>query len=363
MITCLIFSFSINYLWGDYKLEEVYYRPHEKYTKNNNYKKNISDTMYMPYGDLYALGKESKNNKNFEEIIEPRNIQFITDKYGYRNTKNIYEAEIILVGDSFIVGNGTTQNDIPSTQLQKLTNLMVANIAFPGSPQSYEKKLIHFLKNKKKKQKIYVFYFEGNDFDFNDYPKNEYFLKNLREYIDIDLDRYKDNYLSFIYPSNYSFFRIIRRKINILTNILKSKIKNENNELNNDDKIIIKEINKKYVGFYKNYIQISESNNIQTYIFNNKEVLRNIDAVFFIPTKYRVYNSKINYSENKTNLPLKILKKGYKNNNIPVYDLTNILVKESNKSNNLVYWRDDTHWNKLGIFVAMKYVAKKIVKN
>ena len=58
LITCLIFSFSINYLWGDYKLEEVYYRPHEKYTKNNNYKKNISDTMYMPYGDLYALGNE-----------------------------------------------------------------------------------------------------------------------------------------------------------------------------------------------------------------------------------------------------------------------------------------------------------------
>ena len=60
---------------------------------------NISNEMLMPYGDIIpnaTCGIE-------ESIIEPRTQKFITDKNGFRNDKvEIEDAEIVLVGDSFI---------------------------------------------------------------------------------------------------------------------------------------------------------------------------------------------------------------------------------------------------------------------
>ncbi|MBK6608712.1 MAG: hypothetical protein IPG24_25330 [Leptospiraceae bacterium] len=49
--------------------------------------------------------------------------------------------------------------------------------------------------------------------------------------------------------------------------------------------------------------------------------------------------------------------------NIPVYDLTSCLQDaaiNSISSEEYVYWRDDTHWNHLGIFAAMKCVAQNL---
>tara|TARA_B100000427_G_C15512122_1_gene596707 strand:+ start:1727 stop:2965 length:1239 start_codon:yes stop_codon:yes gene_type:complete len=359
-IICLIFAFSTNYLWGDYKIDDVFYRPHEKYSNNTHYKKNINETMAMPFGDLYAIGNESKKLENFEKIAQPRTVQFITDEYGYRNNEDIYKAEVLLVGDSFIVGNGTTQSAIPSSQLQNITNLSIANIAYPGDPKLYEKKLINFLKNKKKKQKIYVFYFEGNDFTIMDnIEKNNTFF-NFKKYIDVDFDNLKSIYLTIVYPSDYSFFRIVRRQIFVQINNIKSFFIKKDNKNKDDSKIEIKKIKKKYVSFYKSYTELTKSKNINTYIFKDKNVLKNINGIFFIPTKYRVYTAKI---DNTKNLPYEILKKGYQKEKIPVYDLTTILISGQDKINDFVYWRDDSHWNKIGIKLAMEYVSTKITNN
>ena len=75
------------------------------------------------------------------------------------------DADFILVGDSFIVGNGNTQEHIPSEILSKLLNKKVANIAFPGDPNSYEKNLLEFQNEISMQSKIILFYFEGNDFE------------------------------------------------------------------------------------------------------------------------------------------------------------------------------------------------------
>ena len=48
--------------------------------------------------------------------------EFITDSYGIRNNKSkIKDAEIILVGDSFITANGNTQNHIPANVLSEIS--------------------------------------------------------------------------------------------------------------------------------------------------------------------------------------------------------------------------------------------------
>ena len=159
-------------LWGDYKQDEIYFRPHEKWISSKFYKKNIKDFMQNTYGDLYAK-MPTDEKKKYYNIKQVRDVYFETDEYGLRNSINLNNADFILVGDSFIVGNGNTQKHIPSEILSRLLNKKVANIAFPGAPISYEKNLLEFQNEISKQSKIILFYFEGNDFGNKDINKNK----------------------------------------------------------------------------------------------------------------------------------------------------------------------------------------------
>ena len=142
IISCFIFS----NLWGNKRSDEIYFRAHEKFSipSKRKYMNKINEIIKMPYGDIYFMGK-NKNIKELDMIREARSIVFETDKHGFRNDKNLEEAEIILIGDSFIVGNGTSQEFIPSNVLSKKISKNVANIAYPGGPKEYEEMILNSL--------------------------------------------------------------------------------------------------------------------------------------------------------------------------------------------------------------------------
>ena len=86
----IILVFFINLTIGKDEKHGYFYRGHEKYTtKNKNYEKNVSDEIYMPFGDIYVL--DSGLNEKRELIKVPRLQKFITDSYGIRNDKNKIE--------------------------------------------------------------------------------------------------------------------------------------------------------------------------------------------------------------------------------------------------------------------------------
>ena len=115
------------------------------------------DLMLMPYGDIYSMIENSKR-KELSDTKEPRVVKFKTDKYGLRNNLDIMSSDILLVGDSFIVGNGITQEKIPSEILSKLTNKKIANIAFPGGPKNYENYIKKFMSQYHQKLKLYYLF-------------------------------------------------------------------------------------------------------------------------------------------------------------------------------------------------------------
>ncbi len=157
--------FIINISFGNSEKHEFFYRGHEKYmTKNKNYQKNINDTIFMRHGDIYAI--DLGLNKKRERIKESRKQKFVTDTLGMRNDKtSIEDAEIILVGDSYITGNGTSQENIPSNTLSKISGKKVAILSYGGlDAKDYEIFILRYLNKIKKNAKIYIFYFEGNDF-------------------------------------------------------------------------------------------------------------------------------------------------------------------------------------------------------
>ena len=348
----LVFSF---YILGFFiKNDTIHYRPNDKLmTHFNFYEPNEKVRMKMSYGDLGAM---TVDNDLYKSIHEPRFVEFITDKNGYRNKDEIVDADFALIGDSFVVGNGTTQDSILSENLSKSLDYKFVNLGYPGSPYDYEIIAKEKLKLYGKNVKIFLFYFEGNDFTNSkstEPPKKFIFRSHIKE-----LESLKSKYLNFIYPKDHTLVRAIRRKgmssYSKIQNFIKSKNNRQNLEyIDQINKVKIKKIGSKNVGFFQSYIDASNSKVLNAYKIKDNEILKNIEAIFFLPTKFRVYNDL------EKNLGFENLNNLYTNNCIPIINTTNELKKKASElelSDRYVFWRDDTHLNKFGIDVISKLI-------
>ena len=358
---------TINYTFGKNEKYGYFYRADEKYkTKKNTYKKNVNEKIFMPHGDLYVLDGGLNPKRNL--IKEPREQIFITDSHGFRNNiSKIENADIILVGDSFIVGNGTTQDHIPANILSKISNKKIASIAYGRTqPNDYEIMINKHLNIIRNDAKIYVFYFGGNDFakEYKEIIEKKISLSEKVYYIFYELrdtyariERAKDKFLLKTLSEKNYFLRNIRAKSHTLNRIVSSKLYKKE-----ESPVKYFQIGKKIMGFYyyENSLGIS---NYTTYIFKDKKILNRIAGIFFVPSKFNVYSDylELNIKNNK----LKFLESSYLKLNIPVYDLSKIMKLKAKKyltEDKYLYWRDDTHWNHNGIFVAMSYINKIIKK-
>ena len=367
----IILVFFINLTIGKNEKHGYFYRGHEKYTtKNKSYEKNVSDEIYMPFGDIYVL--DSGLNEKRELIKEPRLQKFVTDSYGIRNDKTkIEDAQIILVGDSFITGVGTSQEHIPSNVLSEISQKKVSSLSYGGlGPNDYESIINRYLNEIRKDAKIFVFYFEGNDFSKIEKKENidekyiywrGYKIPKISGTIRFAyerLERNKDKFLLKILSEKNYFLRNIRGKSHLMYRSFFSKLHNTKSPVK------YFQIGNQVVGFI-HYENSKGNNKYTTYIFNKTEILNRINGIFFIPTKINTYSDYIYDFKIADNNKLKYLKNSYSKLNIPVYDLSEIMKLQTQKylsEGKYLYWRDDTPWNYNGIFEAMSYVNDVVKK-
>ena len=371
-----IMVFVINVSFGKNEKHSYFYRAHEKHkTKMARYQENVSDIIFMPHGDIYFMDYGLNEERNL--IKEPRMQKFITDSYGIRNDKTkIEDAEIILVGDSFITATGITQKHIPSNVLSEISGKKVASLSYGGlNPAEYEFIINKYLNIIRKDAKIFVFYFSGNDFlqkkkeinniISNDNSKYIYWrgykipaLTGKIRFAYIELERKKDKLLLQIFSENNYFLKNIRAKSHSMYMKFFSKLHNTGSGIK------YFKIQDKMVGFYYPD-DFGISNDYHTYIFSNKKILERVNAFFFVPIKLRIYSDYIDSVEIDENNKFKFLKDSYSKINKPVYDLTKIMklsVPKYLAEGKYLYWRGDTHWNYNGIFESMNYVNSIIKK-
>jgi hypothetical protein len=79
------------------------------------------------YGDLAAMAGDPS-------LQERRNIVFRTDEFGFRNRPGARPADLVVVGDSFPAGAGTTDEEIFPRLLEDVYGFGTYNLAFPGGP-------------------------------------------------------------------------------------------------------------------------------------------------------------------------------------------------------------------------------------
>ncbi len=298
------------------------------------------------HGDLASIDVKG----NVEP--EPRQVKFKTDRKGFRNAK--VKADYILIGDSFVVGNGLDQDDIISTQLTDKYKALSYNIACPGDVTQYTYFIRQATKDKDfQGKKFILFLFEGNDFGLlngdDNYPS---FLKSSSLFQQI-YNSYKTSRLFF---KNSLTFRYVYATLSRIY-----KLTSEDRKL-----VEIYLIKNKKVAFLRSYNEVSKQKELLDlgYIHHSlNSVKQHIHQIYFIPTKYRVYCQFINECKSLPNRQWEFTQQLGKKLGIETYNLTNELRKKSQElleDEKFSFWRDDTHWNRKGVSIAAKVIAANL---
>ncbi|MEJ2071406.1 MAG: hypothetical protein P8X58_13555 [Syntrophobacterales bacterium] len=144
----------------------LYRSPHEMLATfdyrlgHGRYHRNRQGEMHIPFGDMVSLNRQLKPT-----IGEPRLMRYKTDSLGFRNDADYRNEPLLLVGDSFIAGSGSTQADLLSAQLTRDYGIPAYNLAFPGKLHSYVRYVQTFFKTYRNSDaRVLLFLFEGNDF-------------------------------------------------------------------------------------------------------------------------------------------------------------------------------------------------------
>ena len=332
-------------------IQRIYYRPHEvlqifdydmglaRFASNSRAK------MRVRHGDLKAV------DPNCDCEADPRDVEFKTDSYGFRNDVDYYQQKYLVVGDSFIMGSGTDQKDILSNQLKRKYHIDAYSLAAPANIINYVRYLKYFKKTYGSNFKAFIFVFEGNDFPNRRQGKRERpLLSRIGLYLKDGVKRYRNCITrTGLYRYTFSIYLKLRysRKAG--------------------SQVMVRNIHGHKLGFLKGYVEVTQRThygprkNIEKALSSIKN---NIAGIFFIPTKYRVYYD-LNGDKNKPlpNSQWDYLQGVCQKLHLKCYNLTADLTKESKRllaADKFTWWKDDTHWNKYGIAVAAAAVAAAI---
>lgn len=320
----------------------MYYRPHEQLVQQDYdqghraYRKNARIEMTMPHGDLKAL--------TAADLAQPRKVAFQTDGDGFRNDKDYADGQIVLLGDSFVVGMGDSQSATLSSQLTRDFGIPAYNLGHPGDISDYLATLRAFRARHPGPFRGALFLFEGNDFDTKYEP-----APSARPSLPA---RWIGKYYGL-----FSATDLHRVTKSLYARATKSR------SITASGNVRIEALADQRMGFYTPYLDVTLRPEYAMPAGMSEDLADlagQVEQIFFIPTKYRVYAPYLG----KTGLPhaqWHALERLCAQRGWRCTDLTPALIAASGtllKQGEFTWWLDDTHWNRQGMAVAARVVAE-----
>ena len=271
-----------------------------------------------------------------------KNTFWQTDKIGYRNDNFFYDPDILLIGDSFIVGSGLNQSETITNKIsKKLGNkVKVYNMA----PSSLRKFDILYQKGIIKKPRIIIYSIAERNI-----PETFISYKQLNRW-----NRIIENMIVFCTNDlNIKFDRMIRF---YSVEWLKSRIQG------NKGHVVVSPVDSDMFFLYGKHRlshSLQDLKKTLASIISYKEYCEsnNIDFLFLpMPDKETVYYDFVPLDSQPDYL-LK-LDSLLKENGISTINTIKLYNKERTNNNILLYHYDDTHWNPR----AVEIVADEIIK-
>ncbi len=353
--------------------------------------------VWTPYSYFYSRGVHFPNvdyvattygNLVSEDIFiskYPRKSRYVTDQYGARNLNMPSNTDILIIGESFGAGGGTSHENTPAIQLSKQTGLSVVT-----SPIEYGlsygnniiENAVYVIKHSKPvlPRVILLIYVDNFLWDWNqdiDYEleikkvinaksQKKLFLKDLKEYFIRFKKHISDNSPVTILSRKFKSFIKVSFK-NILNYFSLYTPNNKKNYFESNGEIIgfaplpgdLSEINIGAQGKLKNIASAHK----YLYQFGLKNNILVIALI--VPFKYLAYYNKINNVNYYSNYPGVMFEKILQSMSIPTVSVYSEFIAATNyeieHNGAPVYWRDDTHWNDYGINLSMRKVKGKLI--
>src|SRR2546427_1383310 len=338
---------------------QPYYRDHEKFARPGQvYAANVDEELVQPHGDLAALDPLIPRT-----LWEPRTIRFRTDRLGYRNGADYDGHAFVLVGDSFVVGSGTTQAETLPEVLHA-DGLATYAIAFPSDPIDYERRALWFVSAIDPNAVLALFVFEGNDFvvqgaaHHGGTPRMPPALADLlHAYHGLRPGWVQRDLGALLLRHPATLFALARR-------VERRWVERE------PSTVFVAPIGAAPVAFYEPWARAAFDPDPHLVMDDNEVVARHTACVFFIPDKVRAYAKLLpdRVVQGLVQPPpgVRLLERIYAPYGVPVVDLTGALQEAAAAllpSGRYVFWRDDTHWNGDGAGAVAPAVGDCLVKN
>lgn len=281
-----------------------------------------------------------------DSSVEPveREIVFSTDKNGLRNTDGADSPEVLLIGGAFVAGSGNTQSSLLSEQLKANYNIAAYNVATCGSLDEQALLALTLVQEQPLVKKGILFVFEGDDFEPFTTEVHYPFKRAVNFLGNNELARFLREYSNRFAPT-----KVEQAGVTTFT------------------------LGTKELAFSEAYVEEATAAEytvdpkFEELLASLSDSAKLVQAVVFIPTKYRVYAPLLDGKAPV--LPespkLDALRSMAAKHSFAVYDLTPHLqakaIAQWGEKKELLWWPDDVYWNESGSEVAAELV-KEIVR-
>lgn len=351
----------------------IFHRPEERYIRY--YPRMPLVVRYRPnlkfeglaQGELSAIAGD-------RDYAEMRQIVLYTDPFGFRNTDADPEnIDLLILGDSYGVGVGTTETDTWANLLRDDYGLSVYNLSAPASSpwREYLNLAMEIDRLDTGEDTVLLWLiFTGNDLieDYEDYESN----------YDLDQLPYRTGISAFLLSwrnfALYSPVGIVTMRMEIAASLSEEQAKPVTVRTFLDDRPIL---------FSNQYLENQSLTTDDIYQHENYPALaeslsRGIDlarakglnpVIVLAPTKSEVYEWVLNDDEPWTTAPdpsgfSEVVAELSAQNEVCFLDLKPYLIDMSRQvyeqSGELLYWRDDTHWSESGNAAVAQWVYQNI---
>jgi len=337
-----------------------YYRPHEMAALEKHYKPKQSLEMQVPHGDLLAI--DPSLNKS---LAVPRVEVFRTDSLGFRNDRDYSGEGLLLVGDSFVAGNGSSQEDTITARLTADHDIRGYNLGFQAGPLGYAERIAWAREKFPAAGCVVLMMFEGND--FQPIASAEAALrKEIPNALQDAIKAYVRTVRGQFRLSAVIFGLVTRAQAVYSTpdrgeNPLETDVENFESE-----HTFVGTVGGQPLVFLRGYAKVVQRQQYDDFGFiRNKLLQARPDMLFFIPDKFRVYASMLdaNRVESLPDAQWSHLSREASVVGIPAFNLTASLQarsKELLSRGQYTFWHDDTHWNGNGAAVAARAIADEL---
>ena len=352
--------------------DQLYYRPEDVYKNRlqelpalSIFDRNVNYSG-QTWGDLAAMTTQ-------DSLREVRQVDFRTDDYGFRNDPSYYDTtkplDLIILGDSFGAGTGTSQEEVWAALFHDKYGLNTYNLSMPGYAPWNE--LIMFKRELPRlkigpRTTVLWAVFGGNDFDepcFADLdPKPVGFSKRLSVQIQ-------------------TFWRRSPLKM-----IAQRALIGLSSQISRDSAMVATLPDGRSILCYSQYVRHDRRSLDEVRQLPNLPKLRLVFEdmskvtkeagikvlVAGLPTSYSIYGWVLDRTEpwqnTDTVIPVSILMAEMcRENGFDYVDLEPRMLSEARRlyerSGELLWWRDDTHWNKYGHALAAQVITDRLAGN